>query len=182
MLEKTLYNYAIRLLARGEQTAFQLTTKLTQKYKSLTLKSVLSGELSQDNNIDIIISHIIIKIMEAGWLSEKRFAHAFARTKITQKIGPVKILYELSQKGLTETQIQTYLEDCEAWQEADWVALAHQVLTKKFTDNKPVIWPKKANFLQSKGYTVEQIKQALKKNAHANPNVNCNQGYIIDES
>ncbi len=182
MLEKTLYNYAIRLLARGEQTAFQLTTKLTQKYKSLTLKSVLSGELSQDNNIDIIISHIIIKITEAGWLSEKRFAHAFARTKITQKIGPVKILYELSQKGLTETQIHTYLEDCEAWQEADWVALAHQVLTKKFTDNKPVIWPKKANFLQSKGYTVEQIKQALKKNAHANPNVNCNQGYIIDES
>ena len=152
-IEKKLYDYAIRLLARGEKTALQLTTKLNQKL--IVLKQPAAPE---------IIHQIISKITEAGWLSEKRFVHAFARTKINQKVGPVKILYELSQKGLSDKQVNAYLEDCEAWQETDWVAHAVQVLTRKFSDDKDkqVAWPKKANYLQSKGYTSEQIRQALK--------------------
>jgi regulatory protein len=150
-LEKKLYNYAIRLLARGEQTALQLTTKLSQK--CLSLNQPQSPE---------IINNIILKLSEAGWLSEQRYVHAFARTKINQKMGPVKILYELSQKGLTEQQINHYIESCEAWHETNWVEQAVQVLSKKFSDGKPVIWPKKAKYLQSKGYTSEQIKRALK--------------------
>ena len=47
MLEKTLYNYAIRLLARGEQTVFQLTTKLTQNYKILNKELHCSEDLLQ---------------------------------------------------------------------------------------------------------------------------------------
>lgn len=154
-IEKKLYDYAIRLLARGEKTSLQLTTKLNQKL--ILLKQPSSPEL---------IHRIISKITEAGWLSEKRFVHAFARTKINQKTGPIKILYELSQKGLTEKEIHHYLEDCEAWQETDWVAQATQIVTRKFSEDKAVIWPKKAKYLQSKGYTSEQIKKALKESPH----------------
>lgn len=155
-IEKKLYDYAIRLLARGEKTSLQLTTKLNQKL--MLLKQSPAPEL---------IQRIISKITEAGWLSEKRFVQAFARTKINQKIGPVKILYELGQKGLTEKEISHYLEDCEAWQEIDWVAQAAQVLTKKFSEDKQIPWPKKAKYLQSKGYTSEQIKRALKETPHS---------------
>lgn len=151
-IEKKLYDYAIRLLARGEKTTLQLTAKLNQKL--VLLKQPPAPE---------IIHQIISKITEAGWLSEKRFVQAFARTKINQKIGPVKILYELSQKGLAEKQVNHYLEDCEVWQETDWVAQAVQLLSKKFSEDKQIIWPKKAKYLQSKGYTSEQIRKALKE-------------------
>ncbi len=155
-LEKKLYNYAIRLLTRGEQTACQLTTKLNQKCVSL----------NQPKSPEVI-NQVILKITEAGWLSEKRFVHAFARMKINQKVGPVKILYELNHKGLTEQQINHFLEDCEAWQEINWVEQAVQVLGKKFGDDQSIIWPKKAKYLQSKGYTSEQIRRALKDSSCA---------------
>jgi regulatory protein len=149
---KILYNYGIRLLARGEQTAFQLTTKFNQKLLKLSLPSYPN-----------IIEEVILKLTESNYLSEKRFVHAFVRAKISQKIGPLKIEYELAQKGLTQQTIHNYLSDCEAWQQNDWVEQAAQILTKKFPNDKPAIWPKKAKYLQSKGYTFEHIKQSLAK-------------------
>ena len=154
-ISKILYDYAVRLLARGEKTVLQLTTKLTQKL--IILNKPPSPE---------IIERIIVQLTSAGWVSEKRFAHAFARTKINQHIGPIKILYELTQQGLTKQQIDDYLSDCDAWQEVDWISQAEHVLTKKFRDEKAVFWPKKAKYLQSKGYTLEQIRLALKHNSN----------------
>ena len=151
-ITKILYNYGIRLLARSEQTTFQLTTKFNQKLLKLSLPSSPN-----------IIKKVILKLTESNYLSEKRFVHAFVRAKISQKIGPLKIEYELAQKGLTQQTINSYLDDCEVWQKNDWVAQASQVLNKKFSDSSMTIWPKKAKYLQSKGYTFEQIKQSLAK-------------------
>lgn len=157
-LNKTLYNYAISLLARKEYTAFELTQKLNQKLKRL--QEPASSEL---------VSQIISQVISSEYLSEKRFVHAFARSKIMQKIGPIKILYELSQKGLTEQKVNQYLEECEAWQDNNWVEQAIELLNKKFSGEKQaVIWPKKAQYLQSKGYTFEQIKQSIKTDATIN--------------
>jgi len=99
-----------------------------------------------------------------GYLSEERLAEVVARSRRRRGYGPMRIRKELVQKGLTDDAI-------ERWSDArskEWLADVKRVLHQKFGSDRPSNYAeraKRARFLQQRGFTFEQIQQALSTRA-----------------
>jgi regulatory protein len=140
----TIYNSAIRYLARREYSVKELVDKL-----------VLKGfELSA-------IHETIARLQVENLQSESRFVEMLIRSRISQGKGPVRIIHELEEHHIPFNQIKTALETAEVC----WFALASKVRAQRFGDSFPDNYPEKAKqmrFLQYRGFEMEQIRAALK--------------------
>ena len=95
-----------------------------------------------------------------GLQDDRRFVDSFARSRIGQGKGPVRILLELSQRGIDGHLI----EDVIAELAVDWTALARKVRQKKFGAADPENFREKAKqmrFLQYRGFEQSQIQAAF---------------------
>ncbi len=89
------------LLARREHTAAELQQKLQRKGVSESLAASVIGRLRDE-----------------GLQSDERFAEQFVRQRMARGQGPVKIRYELSQRGVGDSLIEQYLiNDDDLWLE-----------------------------------------------------------------
>ncbi len=92
-----------------------------------------------------------------NWQSDERYIEAYVNQALQKGQGPYKIRQTLQQRTSRSDLIEAYL-DLEA---SDWIALAQQVLEKKYGDaRKPSSHneqAKRMRFLQSRGFTSEQI-------------------------
>jgi len=128
------------LLARREHSRQELFSKMSARG--------FDPELIEANIIDFI---------EQGWQSDDRYARMLVRNRVIKCHGPLKIKNELKQKGISETRIQQCMQE-----KVNWAELARDALDKRFA-NKPSSPKEKAKqyrFLQQRGFTYEQIKQA----------------------
>lgn len=127
---------AMDLLARREHSRVELTQKLKKRQlDSLLLEEVLN-QLEDDN-----------------LLSDKRFMEAFVRSKIKNGNGPVKIRYELQQKGVTDSFDSVVKE-----LGVNWYDVVYDVRVKRFGEALPVDLKEKAKqirFLSQRGFTSE---------------------------
>jgi regulatory protein len=134
---------ALRLLARREHSALELRRKLLQRgYSPELIESALSGLAAE------------------GLLSEARYAGEWVRSRIARGQGPAKIRAELRHQGLADEQIRQAL----AAAEADWGRLAAEVRRKRFGAALPASLAERARqtrFLETRGFTADQIRQAL---------------------
>lgn len=134
---------ALRLLARREHSRQELALKLRQRQTP-----------------DAIIDRVLDDYEHEGWLSDERFSDVYGRQRRDLGYGPMRIRSELQQRGVRQWP------DClSCMTEADWVALAVKARQKKFglTDIGDD-WTEKARqarFLSQRGYSGEQIEQAL---------------------
>ncbi|WP_152208663.1 regulatory protein RecX [Marinobacter changyiensis] len=134
---------ALRLLARREHSRQELVLKLRQRQTP-----------------ESIIDRVLDEYEHEGWLSDERFADVYGRQRRDLGYGPVRIRSELQQRG-----VRLWPDCLSGMTEADWVALALKARKKKFglmdiTDD----WTEKARqarFLAQRGYTGEQVEQAL---------------------
>ena len=134
---------AIDLLARREHSALELKTKLNQK-----------GFDSAD------IEQTIIRLQEDNLQSDDRYTEAFVNERKRRGHGPVKIQYQLQQKGIVPQLIECYIDP----QDQEWVNLSQLQYQKKYADT-PVSnyneWSKRARFLQGRGFTTAQIRATV---------------------
>ncbi len=138
---------ALRLLARREHSRQELALKLRQRQAP-----------------ESIIDRVLDDYEREGWLSDERFAEVYGRQRRDLGYGPVRIRSELQQRGV---KLWPACLSCMA--EADWVALAVKARQKKFglryiADD----WTEKARqarFLGQRGYSGEQVEQALNVNS-----------------
>jgi len=134
---------ALRLLARREHSRLELTRKLLQR------------QLPQ-----AVIEAVLDDYQEQDWLSDERFAEAYARQRIEAGYGLLRITGELNQRGVPDKA-----DTLRAMSSTDWCDQAVRVRRKRFglLDLRGQLEERlrQMRFLQRRGFTQEQINAAL---------------------
>ncbi len=136
-------NQAKNWLARREHSLAELRLKLTARHFSPEEVETTVTNLAQE-----------------GLVSDDRFAEAFIIARVQKGQGPLRIRIELEQRGVSNELIESALDR----HGVDWNTLALSVREKKFgaacvTDYRDRA--RQARFLQYRGFTGEQIQNAL---------------------
>jgi regulatory protein len=132
---------ALDLLARREHTVLELERKLAAR-----------GFAPQ------IVADVLAGLETQGLIDSGRFAEAFVRSRIGKGQGPVRIKSELLERGVGEPECGRALD------EHDWPAHARQARIKKYGESVPEGFAERmrqSRFLQYRGFTSDQIRQAL---------------------
>ncbi len=133
----------IRLLSMREHSVKEMHDKLAAKADS-----------------SMYVADVVDLLVEKKYLSDERFTESYIRARSNRGFGPFKIRSELKAKGISSTLIQDYLED----HAAIWFENAEAQYQKKYGET-PVVdyqtWSKRARFLQSRGFTSEQIQVSI---------------------
>ncbi len=127
------------MLARREHSLRELTQKLT-----------LKGFERSD------VEELLRKFVELGWQSDQRFAESYSRSRLNKGFGPVRIQYELKERGI-DVSIDRVFE-----QQPDWQILLSELHSKKYGATAPADMKERAKrirFFQHKGFTHDMIKQ-----------------------
>ena len=100
------------------------------------------------------------RLCEQGMICEQRFAREFLRARVRKGYGPVRIEYELTQRGVAEH----LASKCVGESSTDWREVLKRIVERKY-HNRPATsfneWAKRANFLKNRGFTAEQISESL---------------------
>jgi regulatory protein len=134
---------ALRLLARREHSARELTRKLTARG--------IGGDEAR-----AAVEHATGE----NWQSDARYAEMLVRTRVANGYGPLRIEAELEVAGVPGDEIRAALEAAEA----DWRALAANVHAKKFgrPPKSSAERAKHYRYLQGRGFDSAQISAVLK--------------------
>lgn len=141
---KEIRHICLNLLTRRDYSQLELLERLVKK------------------DFDRVESQTIIDdLTEQGWQSDQRFAESYARYRIKKGFGPIKISYELQQRGVESFDFDTVIFDLAD----DWGDLLKQVYQRKYADDKILQskeWLKRSRFLQQRGFSGELINSLLK--------------------
>lgn len=107
-----------------------------------------------------VIALTVEKLASDGLVSDERFAEALVAVRIRKGQGPVRIRAELKKRGVSADLVQRHVYDAGH----DWIALAHDVRSRKFGATVPAEFKDKAKqmrFLEYRGFDNEQIQAAV---------------------
>ncbi len=130
---------AMDLLARREHTRRELSDKLLRRFP-----------------FPDIVEQQLVRLEEEGLQSDERFVESFVNYRSNSGKGPLRIMQELKQKGVSQMLIEAYVDPSDTY----WREQAERVMTKKFGPDKaasPAEKAKRARFLQYRGFTSEQV-------------------------
>lgn len=150
------YDRAVRLLAQREHSRQELAQKLC-----------LPPKQSQDFTPPSpdVLDTLLDELENLNWLSDQRFAAAFTRQRLLKGQGPVKVRYELKQRGISDELIEWALEVTPEEEGVDWIDQATTALYKRFgataAPKTPAQKAKMIRFLQQRGFSNAQTYQAL---------------------
>ncbi len=127
------------LLSRREHSAYQLTQKLRKR----------------DFDLDAIEA-ALDRLQRENLLSDCRFIENTVNSRVNAGFGPVKIKYELRQKGISMERV----DDCMSGLPVKWEQLMVAQRSKKFGQDIPVDYREKmkqARYLQNRGFSPESV-------------------------
>lgn len=104
---------------------------------------------------------VVAQLEEQGILSEKRYVETFVYQRVNRGQGPLKIIQQLRQRGVKEGMVDEYV----SIGSREWLQRAAEVRAKRFGAELPREVQERARqsrFLQSRGFTAEQIKRVLR--------------------
>ncbi len=131
------------LLARREHTRKELIHKLTIR------------DFPED-----VIESVVSRLTEENLQSDDRFAEAFVNMRRKKGQGPIRILNELQERGVSQALQEEYVDT----RDSVWRETIKQVREKKFGSAVPEEYAQRAKqsrFLQYRGFTSDQIHQEL---------------------
>lgn len=133
----------LRLLARREHSRRELLDKLALRgFERKEVEPVIDG------------------MAEQNWQNDDRFAECYVRQRIANGYGPMRIGYELQQRGITGVDLNLQAEE----QVGGWQNLALDVYLGRYDDEKSLTadeWLKRSRFLQQRGFSGEMIKRVM---------------------
>jgi regulatory protein len=107
-----------------------------------------------------VAEQAVNKLAAEGLQSDRRFAESFVQSRVNRGKGPIRIRLDLSQRGISDADIDVALDASET----NWTALAREIRIKKFGRAKPADFKNKAKqmrFLQYRGFEPDQIQAAM---------------------
>lgn len=135
---------AMNLLAMREHSAWELQQKLQKKFEDVEL-----------------IRQVIADLIERNLQSDERFTEAFIKMRMRQGKGPIRIQYDLKEKGVAAGLIANALESSDSL----WLDLANEVRVRRFGTKLPSDHRDKAKqmrFLQYRGFGSEHIQRVFR--------------------
>ncbi len=130
----------LRLLARREHSRRELLDKLA-------LRGFQRDE----------VEPVIAEMAERDWQNEERYTECYVRQRIQNGYGPIRIRYELQQRGIEHADLDAHAEV----QAGGWQNLLLDVYISKYGDEKSLTqaeWLKRSRFLQQRGFSGEMVK------------------------
>ena len=120
-------------------------------------------KLRELNMIQEAKDHIILHLMNHGFLNEERFSKAFARGKFSiKKWGKIKITNELKFKDISAYNIKTALKEIDSVEYYQTLlSLAEKKLPLIKENNSYKKNTKLTNYLASKGFEFELIFKVI---------------------
>jgi regulatory protein len=135
--ESKCYSAGLKMLMRREHSRLELFQKL------------------QTKGFDVdVVNNSISKLVGQNYQSDDRFSEEFIQMRFNQGKGPVKIASELKMRGINTFDLSVF----------DWFQLAKEIRQRKFGDLSSLDFKetaKQKRFLQSRGFTLDQINQAF---------------------
>ncbi len=107
---------ALRLLARREHSARELTHKLTRRGWPET-----------------VVENLLSDLAEAGLQSDQRYAESYARSRSEKAYGPMRIRAELGERGIDRALIDKTLRELEI----DWFERAATWYERRYGTEPP---------------------------------------------
>ena len=134
--------YTLKILASREHSRWELRRKLSTKKINRELIEAVLGQL-----------------VEEGAQDDRRYAESYIRVRSKRGYGPVKIGQELKERGVEKTIVADKIMKSKL----DWNQLAHLAHFKKFKSLPATACERsdQTRFLQYRGFTLEQIRNAL---------------------
>jgi regulatory protein len=130
---------AMDLLARREHSEQELRQKLkSREYNANAIDEVLQALISD------------------RLLSDERFTEVYVNHRFNAGVGPLKIRYELRQKGISDLLVDEFLE----LHSDSWDQLMVQQRVRKYGEAIPADYTermKQARFLQNRGFSPESV-------------------------
>lgn len=136
-----------------EATCLRLLARREHSHRELLDKLALRGFTRQE--VEVVIQ----QLAEQNWQNDLRFAESYVRQRIAKGYGPLRIAYELQQRGIAKLDLDAQAEDQGGWQQ-----LALDVYLRKFDEVSTLTqteWLKRSRFLQQRGFAMEVIQQVF---------------------
>ena len=141
---RSIRTLAMDLLARREHTEQELRQKLKIREHS-------------PNAIDEVLQ----ALQQDRLQSDTRFTESYVNHRVNAGIGPVKIRYELRQKGIDDLLANEFLEPfCSQWDE-----MMERQRIRKYGEAIPTDYResmKQARFLQNRGFSGEAVMRLFR--------------------
>ena len=121
----------------------------------------LTRKLKVSGFEDDVIAPVLEQLIERGWLSDIRYAGAFARTRAASGQGPRRIQVELTRQGINADQAEVALATCDG----DWSAQARALVIRRFGEGNLRGGPnerKAVNFLLRRGFDLSVARASLR--------------------
>ena len=145
-----------------------LTTNNTrQKITETCLRLLAIREHSQQELIHKLIARgftveeiepVLVEINRQGWQDNRRFAESYARQRMLKGYGPIRIRYELQQRGIAEIDLDSLAEQYLG----SWSDSLLELYQQKFDQRQQLTqseWLKRSRFLQQRGFSTAMIRQ-----------------------
>ncbi|MFO7593808.1 MAG: regulatory protein RecX [Pseudomonadota bacterium] len=145
--EAEAYTVAVGLLARREHSAREL-----------------AGKLKSRGFADTVVEAVLARLEAERLQSDERFTEAYLRQRSQKGYGPQRIAAELRERGIDDPLISSQFRQAEEEGELDWFELAAAAYRKKY-GARPIEdmkdRAKRQRFMQYRGFTHEQIAEAM---------------------
>jgi regulatory protein len=141
---RSLRRIAMDFLARREHSEQELRRKL-------------NARASDDGAVDEVLS----QLKDEGLQSDERFTEAYVHHRINAGIGPMKLSYELRQKGIDESLADAALEPLDN----QWESMMRRQRERKYGEVIPADYAermKQARFLQNRGFSPESVMRLFR--------------------
>ena len=102
---------------------------------------------------------VVDELCRAGLLSDERFTQELLRVRMRNGYGPARVAAELRHKGVEETLVGRYVD----FAAQEWIEPLRQLCGRRFGAASATgdQWVRQAKFLQTRGYTLEQIRAVI---------------------
>ena len=141
---RSLRHIGLDFLARREHSEQELRHKLAARWEDA-------------DEVEEVLRQLKVEKLQ----SDERFAEAYVHHRFTAGIGPLKIRYELRQKGIDESLADAFLEPLDE----EWDALMRQQRVRKYGAVIPADYSermKQARFLQNRGFSPESVMRLFR--------------------
>ena len=121
----------------------------------------LRQKLNARNDDAEAVEAVLLQLGDERLQSDERFTESYVNHRFNAGIGPLKIRYELRQKGVDDLLVDSFLEPLAD----EWEQLMRQQRVRKFGEILPDDYAarmKQARFLQNRGFSPESVMRLFR--------------------
>ena len=141
---RSLRRVGMDFLARREHSAQELGRKL-------------KARADETDDVEAVLQ----QLQQEGLQSDERFTEAYVHHRVNAGVGPLKIRYELRQKGIEDALADACLKPLAD----EWDDMMQQQRERKYGEVIPAAYAermKQARFLQNRGFSPESVMRLFR--------------------